>query len=534
MTVPLGQMRIADGIHASAARAPQSLAVRCGDRELVYGQLDDRVRRVSRAATRDLQLAVGDRVAILAPNCLEYPEIICGLTDVGAIVATLNPRGNAGEVAASCRDSGARAIFVHGSLEKVARDAVAATTGVKTVERIIVLGPEYERWLTAVDMAGPFALPDFDDTQPFSLVYSSGTTGEPKGILLSHRSRVLTFQAMAAEYGCFGPHDRFYALAPLAHGAGFAFAMAGLFFGGFVEIESKFEPTLLLQRLADGRFNGVFMVPTHFQALFSLPVETLDKYRGHATALRAIISNAAALPQRLKQYIVEYFGPQLLHESYGSTEAGIVSNLRPADQLRTQQSVGRAFAANEIRLLDDAGQVVANGEIGELYSRSPYLFSGYWNKPQATEDCGRAEGWVSAGDLARFDEQGFLYIVDRKKDMVISGGINIYPKEIEIALERHPEVAEASVVGVPDVRWGERLRAFVVLKPQADPSSALAAEILEFCRGQLSSYKAPRELGFLAAIPRNATGKVLKRELRAGGGMAVAVHTYEPEIHKHA
>jgi long-chain acyl-CoA synthetase len=350
-----------------------------------------------------------------------------------------------------------------------------------------------------------------EETDPFTLVYSSGTTGKPKGILISHRSRVLTFHAMAMEYGCYGPDDRFLALAPLAHGAGFAFAMSALYFGAYVEILPKFDAAQVLEKLSMEPFTGVFLVPTHFQNIFALPDAVLVRHRGRARALRAIISNAAALPQATKEMIVAYFGEGLLHESYGSTEAGIVTNIRPADQLRTRQSVGRPFATTFVRLLDDAGREVPEGQVGELYSRSPFLFDGYWNDPEQTRACMR-DGWVSAGDLARRDAEGFYYIVDRKKDMIVSGGINVFPREIEEVLHRHPDVREAAVVGVPDEQWGERLRAFIVRRSGA---TLTPEAVVEHCRAHLSGYKVPRDVRFIDELPRNAGGKILKRDLRS-------------------
>lgn len=494
---------ISAGLRAAAARTPAKIALRMDERTMSYRELADRSRQVAGGVATDLQIVRGDRIALFAPNCIEYAELVVGIADAGAIVVTLNPRSTPTELAAACSDCAARALFVHPSLASVARSAALST-----IDRTIVLGPQYERWL-ALAPAG--LSPQPAEIEPFTLVYSSGTTGAPKGILISHRSRVLTFHAMAMEYGCFGPDDTFLALAPLAHGAGFAFAMASLYFGGTCEIVAKFDAADVLSRLAAGEFSGVFMVPTHFHSIFALDRPLLARHQGTARSLKSIISNAAALPQPTKEKIVAYFGAGLLHESYGSTEAGVVTNIRPADQLRKPQSVGRPFAATQVRLLDDDGEEVAPGDVGELYSLSPFLFNGYWNRPDETRACVR-EGWVTAGDLARRDEDGFVYIVDRKKDLVISGGLNIFPREIEEALHRHPSVQEASVIGVPDQHWGERLRAFIVVRAGA---SVEPEQLAEHCRKTLSGYKIPREFRFIDALPRNAGGKVLKNDLRA-------------------
>jgi acyl-CoA synthetase (AMP-forming)/AMP-acid ligase II len=527
-------LRISDGLHAAGRREPDRPALSCDGRELTYGQLHERVLRLAGAARHEFALRLGDRVALLAPNCAEYPEVVCGFSDAGAIVVTLNPRSPAAELAATCRDCAPALWVVHPSLEGVARDAITALGPVGRGSPVLLLGPGYDRWLAGHEPVVERELPRFDETQPFTLVYSSGTTGQPKGVVISHRSRSLMFHAMAMEYGCYGPDDRFLALAPMSHGAGFAFAMATLYFGGFVEIAPRFDPLQVLERLAGGAFTGVFMVPTHFQAILALPTEALARHRGSARALRTIISNAAALPQQLKERIVGYFGEGLLHEAYGSTEAGIVTNIRPRDQLRTRQSVGRAFALNEVRLLAADGSEVPDGEVGELYSRSPYLFEGYWQRPEWTAECSRAGGWVSAGDLARRDAAGFVHIVDRKKDLIISGGFNVYPREVEVVLEQHPAVREACVVGAPDEHWGERVRAFVVPMEGIEAGEELAADIARFCRERIAAYKAPRDVGFVAAVPRNVGGKVLKRALREGDNKFFEVHNRELKVQRTA
>jgi len=496
---------LSGGLHASAARSPRKPALVCEGVTRSYGALAARVRQLCGAAQR-LGLRPGDRVAVLAPNCIEYPELVVGMADAGVVVATLNPRSTSHELAAVCDDCGAVLLLVHRSLADIARAACFAT-----ITQVLVLGEEYEEWLQAAPESWPLAT--LEETDPFTLVYSSGTTGRPKGIVISHRSRTLTFHGMAMEYGCYGPDDFQLGVAPMAHGAGFAFVMASLYFGGTVEVLAKFDPELVVEKLATEPFTGIFMVPTHFQGIFALGAPVLDRRRGRAAALKTIISNAAALPQAVKEKIVSYWGPGKLHEAYGSTEAGIVTSLRPQHQLSRRQSVGPAFAMNSVRLLDDSGREVEPGAVGELYSQSPYLFNGYWGQATETQAALR-DGWVTAGDLARRDEDGFFYIVDRKKDTIISGGINIYPREIEEVLHKHAAVAEAAVIGVADDYFGEVPRAFIVVRPGMHvDASALEAH----CRSVLAGYKTPREFRIIGSLPRNAGGKVLKKVLRASG-----------------
>lgn len=491
------------GLHASAQRHPGKPALICGNVRRSYGELAARVRRVAGGAIA-FGLRHGDRAAILAPNCVEYPELIAGLSDAGCVVATLNPRSTSSEIAAACNDCEARILFAHPDNAEAAFAANAAT-----IERLIVIDGTYESWLAGSPQSEPLAA--IAETDAFTLVYSSGTTGQPKGILISHRSRALTFHGMAMEYGCYGPDDYQLGIAPMAHGAGFAFIMATLYFGGTVEVLPRFDPELVVTRLASSPFTGVFMVPTHFQSIFALEQPVLARHAGATLALRTIMSNAAALPQAVKERIIDYWGAGKLHETYGSTEGGVVTNLRPQYQLTKKQSVGPAFSLNAIRLVDDDDREVSRGEVGELFSRSPYTFNGYWRQPEETAAAIK-DGWVSAGDLARQDEDGFYYVVDRKKDMVVTGGVNVYPREIEEVLHTHPAIREAAVIGVPDEHWGEALRAFAVLRPGMN---AAANELDRHCRKVLAGYKIPKEFRFIDALPRNAGGKVLKKDLVA-------------------
>jgi acyl-CoA synthetase (AMP-forming)/AMP-acid ligase II len=489
---------IADGLRAAAARAPEKLALEESGRQLTFAQLVERVHR----AANGIGLPRGSHAAIFSPNCLEFVEIACGLAAAGVAPALINARSSPAEVAYLCDDSEARVLFVHESLEDVARAAELST-----VERIILIGRDYEEWLRRARPTRPDV--ELEEWEDFLLPYTAGTTGRAKGVRLSHRARVLTFFAMAAEYGCYGPDDSALAIAPLFHGGGFSFAAATLFFGGTCIVLPRFDAEETLRLLAERRLTNVFMVPTHFNAIFALGEETLRRHR--PTGLRSLISNAAPLSQVMKERIVEYFGDGLLYESYGSTEASLISTLRPADQLRKQHCVGQPFPATSISLVGDDGDDAPVGEVGEVVVRSPYLFNGYWNRPEETERAFR-DGWLATGDLGRRDEEGYLYLVDRRDDKIVSGGVNIYPREIEEVLARHPAVLEVAVFGVPDDHWGEAVHAVVVTRAGAEVS---ADELLRFGEAQqLARYKLPKGIGFAPALPRNAAGKVLRRELR--------------------
>ncbi|MBT6277390.1 MAG: AMP-binding protein, partial [Chromatiales bacterium] len=496
-TTPLS---IAYGPLTAAARTPAKIAIREGARTLTYSQSADRIQGVTRACVEGLRVERGDRVVLLAPNCIEYLELVAGVAAAGAATATLNPKLVAREIAYTCDDCGARARFVHPSLEAIVQSIEFAT-----VEHIVTLGEPYERLLAKACPMPPLKTAEWE---PFVLHDTLGTTGEPKGVVVPHRSRCLHFLAMAAEYGCYSPDDRYLATAPMFHGAGYAFAMAAVLLGGYCEVLPYFDPQVMLSKLHDERMTGTFMVPTHFHALFELEKDFLAANRPRS--LKTIVSNAAPLAQATKERIVDYFGEDILHETYGSTEVGIATNLRPPDQLRKEKCVGLPFVGVQVKILDDDGQLVAPDEVGELYSTSPYLFNGYWNEPEQTEVTFRGE-WFTAGDMAIRDDEGYIYIVDRRKDMVISGGINIYPREIEEVLFRHDEIVEAAVVGVPDAQWGEALKGFIVCRAGHAQTSD---QLQTFMRDYLAAYKVPRPIEFVEELPKNVSGKVLKRTLK--------------------
>jgi acyl-CoA synthetase (AMP-forming)/AMP-acid ligase II len=504
LPVAFQHLSLAAGVRAAMHRDPDKIAYRHRDRTRSYAELMLRIDRVSSALSSGLGLQPGMHGAIIAKNSIEYMEIVIGASQAGIALATINPRLSLSEMVSVCDDAGAAVVFADPDVAAMLRDANLASA-----PAIIEIGPAFEEWLAKARPLGQ--LPLVKEWDVFTIPYTSGTTGKPKGVLVPHRSRILTLFAMAVEYGCYGPDDRFLAIAPMCHGAGMVFSLAPIFFGGYAEIMDKFEPEEVLNRLAGEAISGFFGVPTHFHALLEAG-SGLQAASRHGK-LRTVISNAAAMPQAMKERLVGQLGPGLLHDTYGSTEAGIVSNLRPADQLRKQQCVGQPFPCTLIEIRHPDGSVCAADEVGELFSSSPYLFNGYWGRPEETAETYR-DGWVTVGDLARRDAEGHLYIVDRLKDMVISGGINIYPREVEEVIFRNPEVADVALIGVPDERWGEVLKAFVVRRT----GSALdEAALTAFLEGQISRIKLPKYVEFVGQIPRNASGKVLKTALRTRG-----------------
>lgn len=499
-------LTLSDGVRASAARFPQRVAITIDDERLTFAQLVERIGRVSGGALHGLGLRPGERVALCLPNCLPWMELMCGFSAAGIPCATLPPMATAAEIAVIVEDCEPRVMVCHASNE----EQVRAGAG-HVVERFLVVGHDgadsYAEWLAR---ARPLVPPPVEEDAIFSIPYTSGATGKPKGILLSHRSRILTCYAAAAEYRALGPDTRMLVSTPLFHGAGFINLLAPCWFGGESVILSRFNVDLLLELIEQHRITKAHLVPAHFAAYFALP--EAQRRRRNLGSLRCIVSGTAPLAQRVKEKIVEAFGAGVLHERYGSTEASIVSNLRPADQLRKSACVGLPFPSVEVEIRGPDGAAVAAGETGELWSRSPLMFSGYWRRPEAEARAVR-DGWVSAGDLARRDEEGYLYLVDRKDDMIISGGENVYPREIEEVLLRHPAVQEVAVIGMPHEYWGDAITAFVHLRAGMDADEKALQEL---CGRHLARWKVPKSVRFRGPLPRNSMGKILRRMIKTG------------------
>ncbi|XVU21222.1 class I adenylate-forming enzyme family protein [Actinoplanes sp. CA-054009] len=491
-------LTIAGGVREFGRATPAVTAVIDGDRRLTYAALDERSSRVANALL-SYGLTTGDRVALLSGNRLEYPEIAAGIAKAGLVLVPVNPRLTAPEAEFILRHSGARVLL--------ADQALAAAVPDDAVERVVsiggdALGPDYERWLGAAPAADPWI--PVDERDPFCIAYTAGTTGDPKGVLVSHRSRCLTFYATALEWS-LGPGRRTIAVAPMYHGAGFAFAYAAVYCGATVGMLRSFSPGGLLDQIEREGAQSVFLVPTHAQ-LIRAAIEKVPKL----PTLDTLYFNAAALPKVLKEWVFEAFPGAGVHELYGSTEAGVISNLRPPDARRKAGTVGHPWFATRVRIVGPDGHPVGPGEPGELYSRSPYLMNGYHDNPEATAACTTADGFLTSGDIVVADDEGFLSIVDRVKDVIITGGVNVYPRDVEEVLLTHGAVAEAAVVGEPDDQWGERVVAYLVCREQVE-SGALETHL----RARLAGYKVPKRFRFVAALPRNAAGKVLKRELRS-------------------
>ena len=501
---------IADWIARRAQRQPGAVAlvdVATGVR-LTYADLDRRVGARA-AALAALGIEAGARVALLGENSAAYLEWLFGAARLGAIAVPINHRLSPGEVAHVLTDSGAAVLVRSTAFTGLAGDALDVTGAVPVVE----LGEEPgDRAVAARPVAG-------DD--PCVIMYTSGTTGVPKGAVLTHDNMLWNAINMAVAGPGIGGTDITVAAAPLFHiGALGLSALPLLYAGGTVVVVPSFDPAAFVDLLAREGVTTQFLVPAMWAALTRLP--SLPPL----PALRWAISGGAPCPVT----VIEYFTERgwTFTEGFGMTELSPAALFLDADDVLTHAgSVGRPFMHVEARLVSETGEDVGVGEVGELVLRGPTVFAGYWNRPEATAEALRTDpgehadrGWFRSGDLGVRDAEGFVTLVDRKKDMIITGGENVYPIEVEQVLHRHPAIADVAVVGVGDPQWGETVLAVVVASGEINP-----AEVIAYARERIAHFKAPRRVEVVDELPRNATGKLLKRVLReqfAGQASAVA------------
>lgn len=483
---------------------PNKVALICGDRSLTYAEFNSRARRVA-SELGNLGVQAGDRVAVMAHNSIELLEVAAGLSKLSAISVLLNYRLREHEVAYIVNDCQAKAVVVGPGLVHVVDLARPEITGAVTYIAIGEAAPA--DWLSYEDLLAHASeeVPVGETGLGSTMSYTSGTTGKPKG---AYRPNGVPVQDVILAVQAFELSDADVHLlaGPYYHSAPSFFAALHALLGATLVIQPKFDPVEALQLIDRHKITTSFMPPILLQRICDVPAEVFSHY--DTSSLRGIILGGAPCPYALKVRASERLG-QCLWEFYGATETGIVTLLRPEDQLRKPGSCGKAGPGQEIRLLDAAGNEVPAGTPGEMWAKNSWLAE-YFNKPEATARSTR-DGYFSVGDIAYKDEEGYYYICDRKIDMIISGGVNIYPAEIEAALSAHPAVGDVAVIGVPDERWGESVKAVVELRPG---STATAEELIDFCGQHLADYKKPRSVDFVEALPRNPAGKLLKTLIR--------------------
>ncbi|MCF7550756.1 long-chain fatty acid--CoA ligase [Pseudonocardia sp. WMMC193] len=481
-----------------------------GDREISYAELHRRTDQVA-SALSGLGVRKGDRVAILLVNSIEFIEVLLGCAKIGAITVPLNVRLAGPEIGYILADSGADVFVFH---EPLAASATAALgePGVRARHAVRAWGPPadgelaYEEVVAAAPAEAPGG--DVDGRDPAFIMYTSGTTGRPKGAVLTHDNLLWNaINMLGTDQGLRGS-DVTVAVAPMFHIGGLGVhTLPLLYVGGTSVILPSFDPVGTLKVMADNKVTVQFMVPAMWSALTQVP--DFDSY--DLSHLQFGMGGGSPVPLTVIDFMAARGVP--FTEGFGMTETAPLVSVLDAENISTRAgSIGRVAMHVEGRIVDADDRDLPAGTVGELIVRGPNVFGGYWMKPEATAEAFRG-GWFHTGDLGRMDEQGYITLVDRKKDMIISGGENVYPIEVEQVLFRHAGVLDAAVVGGPDEKWGERVVAVVVPDPGAgEPPSA--DELIAWCRERLAHFKCPREVHIVAELPRNATGKLLKTELR--------------------
>lgn len=502
------ELTLGRSLRLAAERAGDRTAIVCGDVSMTHLALNRFGNRIGNGLL-ELGLKKGDRLGVVLPNCADYLAIVYGAAKCGIALIFLNYRFTGRELTYQLVNAGAKALIYSSEFSK----AVAE-----------VRHELKELWTIALDQAEDGDIATIRDiaasassTEPniavsendlLYLGYTSGTTGFPKGAIVTHRNRCLAYHYWAIEYG-FHQSDTVLQAGPTHHSVQIGFTLAQLSLAGRAVVLPKFDALNALQIMEAHKVTWSFMVPFMYNAILTVPGE--ERRRLDLSALRFFISAASPLPTAVKDGILTEFPSVGLNEFYGATEAGIITNLAPRDQRRKIRSVGKPIFDTETKILTDSGEEAAVGEVGLLYIKSPTVFDGYYGAPEKTAASFRGE-WCTLGDLARRDEEGYLYIVDRAKDVIKSGGVNIFPAEIEEVLNLHPAVFEVAVIGVPDATWGEVPHAIIVPRAAEAPS---VGELLAHCRASLAGYKTPKSIEFRSELPRNPGGKILKRNLRA-------------------
>lgn len=499
----------------NARKYPDKMAVKEGERSFSYSQYNIRVNKLANAL-RDLGIGYGDKVAFMLYNGIEIIDSYMALAKLGAVAVPVNFRFVGPEIAYVVDNSDSVGIIYDQSFESEIDKVKDQMPKVKHF--IEIPGPreltyplDYNKLLSDGSGVDPCIV--VRDNDPAHIMYTSGTTGKPKGAVLSHKNQLSNGMNVLIEIG-LNPDDIYLCIPPLFHEASLALSLHTFLSGGSIIIHKQFDPVAVAETVQREKVTKLFMVPAMWNFLLQVP--NLENY--DFSSVSVAITGAAIMPLNVKKAILRLFPNLRLYDIFGQTEMSpVVTMLKPEYTLYKPTSVGKPIIGVELRVVDNDDNDVPVGEVGEAIYRSTGMLLEYYKNPEATMEAMKG-GWFHSGDLVRMDEEGFVYVADRKKDMIITGGENVYPAEVEEVLYKHEKILEAAVIGVPSEKWGEGVHAVVVLKPGA---TATSEEIMEFCASNLAGYKKPRSVDFIEALPRNASGKVLKTVLREKSGTAI-------------
>ncbi|MDQ1426414.1 MAG: hypothetical protein QOD72_3912 [Acidimicrobiaceae bacterium] len=504
-------MLLGDIVRLNGRKTPSRVAIVSGDRTITFGELRDRMFRVANAM---LGLASpGDRVAILAENLPEYVECYYGVPSAGMALNFLNYRLHPKEWAWILNNAEARVLVVQ---EKYLDQIEGELGDIPSIEHVVVIGgdgrggyPSYNDLLGSAAAVEPDVEVDEDETA--WLLYTSGTTGFPKGAMLTHRNLAVAVLESVIEYEP-QPDERTLVAFPLCHVSGYTVPVTHMR-GGQIVLTPMFEPELWMRLVDEHSITGTALAPTMFNFILQHP--KVNEYK--LTSLRAIGYGAAAMPVEVLRAAIARFGP-IVYSGFGMTElGGNVLKFPKADHVRAVNgeehllaSCGTPMCLADVRVVDEQGHECPPDVVGEIVIKGEQVLKGYFRNEEGTRKAFEG-GWFHTGDMARRDDEGFFYIVDRMKDMIISGGENVYSREVEEVLYAHPAVSEAAVIGLPDPTWGESVTAVIVLR---DGMTATEAEIISTARNRLAGFKKPKRVIFLDELPKTVSGKIIKRDLR--------------------
>jgi len=489
----------------------------CGPQRITFAQFNTRVNSLIHALC-SLEVKKGDVIGTLSWNCLEYMDVYGAAMKGGFIASPFNPRLHGEELEYLINYSEANTLFVGSELITTVN---SLRSRLPKVKQYISFGDSAPDMVSHHELLAthPSNEPDMNVSKddPLLIFYTSGTTGVPRGALYTHRRKLDNTRIKALEMGA-KPGDRHLMVLPFFHIGGDSHVWPFFLVGGCNVImpQRSFEPDAVLQAIQDEKVTDMQIVPTQLNALLSH--QNLKKY--NLNSLNRIYYAASPMPVELLRKGLEIFGP-IFSQGYGQTESGPqIASLprkahqvldRPLEEQKVLGSCGQPSLGVHVRIVDEKNNDVESGEVGEIIAQSDSIMVEYWHRPKETREA-IVDGWLHTGDMGYYDEKGFIYIVDRKKDMIVTGGENVYSREVEEVLFRHPAIADVAVIGIPDPEWVERVHAVVTLKVDA---TATENEIIAFCKEHVASYKAPKSVEFLDSLPKNPQGKILKKEIRA-------------------
>ena len=506
-------LNLAHMIKINAKKFPNTIALEDKKRSFTYPELNKRVNKLSHSLV-SLGLKKGDKIAVLLENSIEIVEAYLAAAKTGMVIVPVHFRFVGREIKNIIDNSDAKAFVVHDEFTETV-DSIKSKLNNITPDRYVVVGEKvkgYKEYEEFIRKASEKELEiNVECKDPWILLYTSGTTGMPKGVIRSHESYIAFFLINAVDFG-FNEHDVCLNVMPLYHVNSTFYTFLFLYLGGtaYIHPARHFNAEEILEIIEREKITYISLIPTHYNLILNVSEEAKKR---DVSSIRKLLCSSAPVTKSMKKEIMKFFPGVELYEAYGSTEAGLVTILKPEDQMRKLGSIGyEAVGTDFIKILDEDGKEVGVGEVGELYSRGPMLFDEYYKMPEKTASsfCGE---WFSAGDLAKRDEEGFYYIVDRKDNMIITGGEHVYPSEVQEIICTHPSVFDAAVIGLHDEKWGERVTAVIVPKSKAKIDEKM---IKEYCRGRMAGYKCPKQAIFIDdnEMPRTPTGKILHRILR--------------------